>query len=218
MKPFFGNHTYDRGGRPTTVGSSVQLYSPKTDYGLDPQVCRQLPSSSCQRGSSMTYVLTERELERAETYWWTIAQQSEFMTEITSLREGKGIRQSSRLLPFHPFLDAQGLLHVCGRMDQVRLPHPKRHPVLLPGSHSLTRIVYSEHLHLLHAGPTLVSASLSHKMCILNNRRVIRSIVRNCIIWKRVSSRPKPQIFGQLPADRLNPGTVFDCVGVSHIF
>ena len=77
-------------------------------------------------------------------------------------------------------------------------------------------MITSEHQRLLHAGPTLVAASLSKNVCILNGRRSIRIIVRNCIKCRRTSARPKNQIFGQLPTDRLKPGLVFGRVGVDY--
>ena len=33
---------------------------------------------------------------------------------------------------------------------------------------------------------------------------------------RRVASKPRPQIMGQLPSDRLNPGPIFDYVGVDY--
>ena len=66
------------------------------------------------------------------------------------------------------------------------------------------------------AGSAVVSTSLSRRFCILNSRRTIRSIVRSCIKCRKVVARSSPQLFGQLPADRLNPGRKFDCVGVDY--
>ena len=89
------------------------------------------------------------------------------------------LRQTSKLLKFHPFLDTKGLLRAGGRISQANFPFTKQHPILLPGNHVFTELLLtSEHRRLLHAGATLVSASLSQRFCILNGRRTIRSIVR----------------------------------------
>ena len=45
---------------------------------------------------------------------------------------------------------------------------------------------------------------------------MIRSIVHGCVRCRQVASRPKPQILGQLPADRLHPSPVFDRIGVDY--
>ena len=77
-------------------------------------------------------------------------------------------------------------------------------------------LVAAEHLRLLHAGPTLVSASLSRRFSILGGRRIIRAITSSCVTCRKVAAKPTPQLRGQLPADRLKSGQVFDCVGVDY--
>ena len=77
-------------------------------------------------------------------------------------------------------------------------------------------LITSEHRQLLHAGATLFSSSLSRRFCILNGRRTIRSIVHRYAKCRKVAAKPKPQIFGQLPADRVNPGPTFACVGIDY--
>ena len=139
------------------------------------------------------------------------------MDEIIAMEEKRAMKKSSKLLPFHPFLDHQGLLRVGGRINQAELLYPKCHPVILPGNHSLVKLmITSEHERLLHAGPTLVAASHSRNLCILNGRRAICSIVFNCVTCRCIATRPNNQEFGQLPVDRLKPGVTFDRVGVDY--
>ena len=45
---------------------------------------------------------------------------------------------------------------------------------------------------------------------------MIRAVIRDCIICKRVASKTKPQVMGQLPADLLHPGLAFDRTGVDY--
>ena len=52
----------------------------------------------------------------------------------------------------------------------------------------------------------LVAASLSRRFHIVGSRRVIRSITRACVICRRLSAKPRPQMLGQLPLNRLTPG------------
>ena len=75
-------------------------------------------------------------------------------------------------------------------------------------------IVHSEHLRLLHAGPTLLTASLSRRYHILGCKKVVRSITRGCITCCKFSVKPSPQTIGQLRAERLTPGPVFDKAGI----
>ena len=91
------------------------------------------------------------------------------------------------------------------------------HPALLHGKHPLTRsIIRDEHLRLLHAGPTLLVASLSRRYHIVGGQRSIRSVARKCLTCRRYTARLKPQLLGQLPVERITPDLVFDKVGVDY--
>ena len=113
----------------------------------------------------------------------------------------------NKLLPLRPFLDPDGLLRVGGRLGLSELPYTKRHPVVLPGKHQLTKlIIRNEHTRLLHAGPVSVMASLSQRFHVIGARRAVRAITRNCVACRRIAGKPHPQLMGQLPRERLDPG------------
>ena len=91
------------------------------------------------------------------------------------------------------------------------------HPTILHGKHSITRlIIRSEHLRLLHAGPTLLSSSLSCRFSIIGLRKTVHSITRQCITCHQQTIRPQPQMLGQLSLERITPGSVFNEVGVDY--
>ena len=147
-------------------------------------------------------VLTTEELQSAERCRIRKIQHEEFEEIVTLLKAGKSLPRSNKLLSFHPTLDENDVLRLGGRINLAKLPFSKHHPIVLPGSHRLTRLlIESEHVWLLHAGPTLVAASLAHDYCIIQGRRVIRSIVRGCVTCRKALPDPKPQILGQLPSD-----------------
>ena len=75
-------------------------------------------------------------------------------------------------------------------------------------------IIGSDHLRVLHAGPTLVATSLTRHFCIQGAQRITRSINRECVVCCRTASKPSSQLIGQLPPDGLNLGPVFHQVGV----
>ena len=161
--------------------------------------------------------LSVDEVQHAERYWLTVAQESSFTEEMLFLKANQELPKRGSLLPLHPFLDSHGLLRVGGRESQSKLSYSRRHPIILPGNHTVTKlIVRTEHLRLLHGGPTLVNASLSRHFHIIGGRRVIRSVTRACVTCRRLSAKPQPQMLGQLPVDRLTPGSVFERVGVDY--
>ena len=77
-------------------------------------------------------------------------------------------------------------------------------------------LIKHEHARLLHVGPTLVPASLARRFAIVGARQAVCDVARRCVICHRVAGKPRPQLLGGLPADRLRPGPVFDKVGVDY--
>ena len=161
--------------------------------------------------------LTVTELHDAERYWISYSQNEQFSTEIHSLKAKQFVPKDSCLLPFRPFLDQAGLLRVGGRESNSELPYSKMYPIILHGKHPLTKlIIRSEHVRLLHAGPTLLISSLSHRFHVISLRKIVRSITRQCITCKRLSIKPNNQMLDQLPLERVTPGSVFEKVGVDY--
>lgn len=161
--------------------------------------------------------LAVEELTAAETLWLSNAQWCCFSAEVESLKKNQDLPRVSCLRLLHPFLDRSGLLRVGGRIRNSPLDYSQRHPVILHGQHPLTKlIVTSEHVRLLHAGATLVRSSLSRRYHIVKQRIIIRTIVRACIVCRRVTARARPQIMGQLPLERVTPDLVFNRVGIDY--
>ena len=175
------------------------------------------PSTRKMKGANVHPHLVVSEIVAAENYWISIAQSDHFHDEIELLKTDRALSKDSSLLPFCPFLDKANLLRVGGRMGNSKLSYSKLHPMILHGSHPVTKlIIRSEHLRLLHAGPTLLISSLNQRFHIIGLRKTARSITRQCVICKRRSVKPHNQLLGQLPLERVTPASVFEKVGVDY--
>lgn len=167
--------------------------------------------------TNSSHCLSLTELKSAERYWISFIQKETFSQEIISLKSGKRVLRSSSLKLLNPFLDDHGLLRVGGREQHSTRSYDVKHPLIVHSRHHLVRLlIISEHVRLLHAGPTLLSASLSARYHIVRGRSVIRSVTRNCVICRRKSARPLPPLMGQLPSARVTPDIVFSNVGVDY--
>ncbi|XP_076660445.1 uncharacterized protein LOC143363797 [Halictus rubicundus] len=94
--------------------------------------------------------LSTRELNNAELRIVTLVQQQAYKSE---LREIKASSRISNLSSLTPILDDDGILRVGGRLKNAALPFREKHPILLPKSHLVTRLIIHEaHLKNLHAG------------------------------------------------------------------
>ena len=142
-------------------------------------------------------ILSTGELQTTERFWLREAQRSVFSTELHLLQYKKPLPRSSKLNSFRPFVDEEGLLRVGGRMELGKLAYAKRHPVLLPREHRVVELLITyEHIRLLQAGPTLVTAYLAQRFCLIRGRRTIRARIRNCVVCIRVEERAKPKLLG----------------------
>ena len=167
--------------------------------------------------SSVVPPLSADELSDAERYWILIAQRELFSKELDSLKKKCPISSKSSLLSLHPTLDSHGIIRAGGREHNSQLLYSRRSPIILHGKHLLTKLIIRfEHLRLLHGGTTLVYSSLSYRYHIIGGRRITRSIIRSCVICRRLAAKPRPQLMGQLPLERINPGPVFDTVSVDY--
>ena len=161
--------------------------------------------------------LSTSELVTSETYWLSLAQRQTFVSEIETLKNNAALSKSSHLSSLHPILDSSGLIRVGGRGRNSQLSYSLIHPIILPGKHPITSLlISSEHRRLMHAGPTLLVASLNRRYYITGCRKIVRSITHSCIICRRCTARPKPQLMGQIPTERITPDSVFDRVGVDY--
>ena len=161
--------------------------------------------------------LTLNELRKAVSYWVCISQAAHFKTEVKALKSRTSLPRSCSLISLNVFLDEDGLLRVGGRQQNSRLSYDRQHPIILHGTHPVSKLlIHAEHLRLLHAGPLLVSVSLGRRFHIVGGRRAICSITRRCVICRRKSLRPQPPLMGQLPAERVTPDLVFNRVGIDY--
>ena len=115
--------------------------------------------------------LSVDELSRAERYWITISQSDSFPHKLCILQSDSDVNlpNNSALKSLNPFLDPLGIICVGGRISKAKLSYSRVYPIILHGKHPIVRlIVLSEHCRMLHAGPSLLSASISLRFHIIN--------------------------------------------------
>lgn len=175
----------------------------------------RVPTSS---GRIQSTCLTVSELTAAENYWLRVIQRESFPTELDQLRRGLPLPKNSRLLHFRPLWDKDlSVLRVGGRLSNSELSFSQSHPVILEGRHPVTKLlIQSEHVRLMHAGASLLQASLSQRFHIVGARRAVRLVTRQCITCRRHTVKPQGQLLGQLPSERVSPATPFERTGVDY--
>ena len=155
-------------------------------------IIRFVQNCKCHEGveDRIRGFLTVKELQVAERYWVMISQDS-FRGDRLALEKQARLSKQSPLSTLRPFLDDNSVLRVGGRGEHSKLSYSTRHPAILPRDHTITKlIIRAEHVRLLHAGPTLIAASLSRRFHIIGSRQVIRSTTRSCVTCRRVTAKP----------------------------
>lgn len=97
--------------------------------------------------------MTSEEHQQAKHTWCRIAQSEHFFNEIYKLQKSKPLPTTSKLLCLAPFIDEDKLLRVGRRLRHARISTDKKHPILLPKNHTVTKLIANFlHVTYLHLG------------------------------------------------------------------
>ncbi|XP_025836570.1 uncharacterized protein LOC112906526 [Agrilus planipennis] len=161
--------------------------------------------------------LSTTELQNALLILIRNVQESVYFEEKHLIKSGKQVGRKSKLLSLHPFCDQDGLLRVGGRIENANFSYDKKHPIILPPKHHLTRLIIEhEHKRLLHCGPNQVLASLRDKYWPISAKGSIRQIIHKCLKCYRVNPKPFVPFMGSLPKSRLTPAPPFYNCGIDY--
>ncbi|XP_076660820.1 uncharacterized protein LOC143364269 [Halictus rubicundus] len=144
-------------------------------------------------------------------------QASHFEEEIRALRKGQPVPARSRLAKLSPFMDADGVLRVGGRLQVANLAYDRTHPAILPDDSPLARLwVDAAHRRCLHGGTQLTLATLRQECWILKGRPMVKSCIRRCITCIRWRGQTALTKMGNLPVTRVTPCRPFFRSGIDY--
>jgi len=173
--------------------------------------------SKKQRPTNLTALISPDESSIALGIICKAVQRQTFRSECEKLSAGDAISSSSNLLSLSPFLDEAGIMRVGGRLRNSNLPFDACHPILLPRSHNLTRLVIEqEHARNLHAGTQATVAAVRQRFWPLSLRSSVRKIIRNCVICFQSNPRLSEAIMAPLPSNRVTISRAFSHCGVDY--
>ncbi|XP_070075760.1 uncharacterized protein [Drosophila takahashii] len=173
--------------------------------------CRKAPVSPDKQ-------LSNREIREAERTYIILAQREEYALELRLLRSKRSIPASSPIANLFPFIDQQGLLRACGRLTASKvLQYDERHPVLLPYSCRLSRLlVQFMHQITLHGGNQLIVRLMRSKYWIPKVKNLVKGVVNSCKVCTIYKKRLQTQLMGDFPTDRASFSRPFTYTGVDY--
>ena len=139
-----------------------------------------------------------------------LSQEDHFSNEIKLLTENRHLPNSSSLLPLHPFIDYTGILCVGGIESNAGILEIagifKITSSYLACKHPITKTGLSSSPACWVNTP---SASFKRHFHVVQLNKTIRSVTRQCVTCRRLTTKTQPQMLGQLPLKRIAPGSVF---------
>ena len=90
------------------------------------------------------------------------------------------------------------------RLNYAKIPHNSKHPIILPTSYAVIRLIIDEiHTTFHHCSREQFLSLSSEKYWIVNSKTIIKRVLAKCLYCKKMKTRPKPQLMGELPKERV---------------
>uniref|UniRef100_A0A8D8T1R1 Integrase catalytic domain-containing protein n=1 Tax=Cacopsylla melanoneura TaxID=428564 RepID=A0A8D8T1R1_9HEMI len=167
----------------------------------------------CRKRRATSAYLSLAESDRALEAIIRITQQCYLRDELKAVKSDEPV--GNPLRPLSPILNSAGILAVGGRLSQAPLPESSKHPVLLPKTAHLTKLLIN-HYHdmTLHGGPKVVQSLLQRFYWIIGARNLVRNLLSKCVKCIRMKPMFHQPLMADLPASRFAQGRAFLNVGV----
>ena len=173
--------------------------------------------------------ITVEEMNKAEREILIHVQKESFREEIATLkiarlkveREGAAkpnkaqVKKSSRIFKLDPQL-TDGLLRVGGRLQKAPLQLDAKHPIILPASHHVVRLIISFYHYISgHSGTEHVLSMIRERFWIVKARAAVKRALHDCFSCRKRQAPVGEQKMANLPQDRITPDKPpFTYVGV----
>ncbi|XP_061170784.1 uncharacterized protein LOC133180260 [Saccostrea echinata] len=144
-------------------------------------------------------------------------QRSVYQEEINCLRSSKPLKKSSPIFTLDPYLDADGLLRVGGRLKHSHVDAMFKNPVILPAKHHIATLITRKcHQEVKHQGRHISEGRIrSSGYWIVGGKRLLTSLMYNCVTCRRLRKPLDHQTMSDLPSERILPGyPPFSFIGV----
>mgnify|MGYP003465469978 FL=1 len=139
--------------------------------------------------------------ETAHRYLVSLSQKGSFREEIDLLKKGEKLPQSSQLYRLNPFLDNHGLLRTQSRLHTLRyISYDQANPVILRAKCPIARsIIENAHVKYQHTvSLNSMLATLFKKYHFLSLTKVVKDIMKRCIICRKRAAKKSPTLMSPL--------------------
>lgn len=143
-------------------------------------------------------------LSESEIFIIKSAQEEIFGSELQQFKSGKNFLKNNPLLSLNPILDDHGILRLGGRFNESDLCTNYKNPVIISSESYVARLLFSHyHQRARHHGRHFTEGAIRYTgFWIIGAKRLIRSIIHNCIKCIKLRGKFEIQQMADLPKDR----------------
>lgn len=156
------------------------------------------------------------ERRRASLTLIRLAQHNAFKEELSILsHQSKKLSHNHPLYQLDPVLH-DGIIRVGGRLRRASLALDVRHPIVLPNSGNVTRLILSHcHEKTQHQGRgQTVNEIRANGYWIIGASKAVASYIRGCVVCRKARRPTEQQRMADLPADRVESAPPFSFCGM----
>ncbi|XP_018360617.1 PREDICTED: uncharacterized protein LOC108759610 [Trachymyrmex cornetzi] len=173
-----------------------------------------------QSNPRVTITSDAEELRRVSHRIFYLLQQTQFATEIAILKQQKPsaiLPRTSALRRLNPKLGTDGLLRIGSRVIPSNVQDTTGCPIILRSCPVIRLLVLDAHQRCLHGGISLTLATLRCMIWLVQARKIVKSVVYNCLTCARIRAELPTQLMGSLPPARITrPTRPFAICGVDY--
>jgi len=144
-----------------------------------------------------------------------------FKGEVGALKSRQPVVRKSLINILKLFLDEEGIRRVGGHLKYAPLIHftseKAWHPIILPENHHVSRLL-ARRAHEFqngHSWEEYILSLIRQKFWIVGVRSLVKRVLRECVLCKRLKGKPGVQQMPDLPSKRVTPDNPpFSYVGV----
>ncbi|KAK7882975.1 hypothetical protein WMY93_029149 [Mugilogobius chulae] len=159
---------------------------------------------------------TAENLQISEKIIFRSVQEEAYAEELVCLQQNKKLSRNSPLRCLDPFVDAENILRVGGRIRHGELQSDEKNPVILPGKHHIA-VLLVRHFpeQTLHQGRLFTEGAIrAAGYWITGVKKCVSSLLHHCVTCRKLRGNPIIQKMADLPADRLSMEPPFTNVGL----
>jgi len=161
--------------------------------------------------------ITWQEYERTMFKVVLYTQRSYYPELYNQLENLNSVISPNSLAQLAPFVDVNGIIMIGDRIRHLGLKTDAKHPILLPKSSHLAKlIIHHYHHNTLHDGTRLITSLIQRRFWAVSIRAAIQQVTFKCVVCTRYKATAPQPMMADLPSVRVQQCRSFISVGMDY--